>query len=98
MKKPSPKPTYHDAMEMLLQAIDAAPISSDHPIFKKQDDKEFYETQLMFSYRKQQAAQHHFDNVGTVLKTATADAIKIAKVAAAKKHSEAVVASSASIT
>ena len=46
MKKPSPKPTYHYAMETLLQAIDAAPIVSDHPIFKKQDDKEFYETKL----------------------------------------------------
>ena len=97
MKKPSPKPTYHYAMETLLQAIDAAPIASDHPIFKKQDDKEFYETQLMFSYRKQQAAQHHIDNVGTMLKTAKADATKRAKAAAAKKRPENVVASSASM-
>ncbi|MER9298645.1 hypothetical protein NKI38_19435 [Mesorhizobium sp. M0621] len=98
MKKPSPQPTYHDAMEMLLQAIDAALISSDHPIFKKEDDKEFYETQLMFSYRKQQAAQHHIDNVDTMLKTAKADAVKRAKAAAAKKHPDNVVASSASVT
>ncbi|MFG1465073.1 hypothetical protein V5F77_19490 [Xanthobacter sp. DSM 24535] len=98
MKKPSPKLTYTDAMETLLQAIDAAPIASDHPIFKKQDDKEFYETQLMFSYRKQQAAQHHIDNISTMLKTAKADATKRAKAAAAKKHPENVVTSSASMT
>ena len=49
MKKPTHKPTYREALDGLLKAIDDAPTAPDHPIFKKWDDKEFFETQLMFS-------------------------------------------------
>lgn len=38
MKKPTQKPTYREALDGLLKAIDDAPIAPDHPIFKKWDD------------------------------------------------------------
>lgn len=54
MKKQTHQPTYGEALDGLLKAIDDAPTAPGHPIFKKCDDKEFFETQLMFSFRKQQ--------------------------------------------
>lgn len=94
IKKPAKKLPYADALEKVLKAIDAAPVAKDQPIFKKLDDKEYYETLLMFSYRKQQAAQHHFDNVDAMLKNANDDALANATSAAKAKQPKAVTSSS----
>lgn len=79
MKKPTHTLTYRKALDELLKAIDDAPTAPDHPIFKKWDDKEYFETQLMFSFRKQQAAEHHIGNVKSMLETAEAAAIAAMK-------------------
>jgi hypothetical protein len=95
MKKPTHKPTYLDALDGLLKAIDDAPTAPDQQIFRKLDDKEFFETQLMFSLRKQQAAEHHIGNVQSMLTTAEAAAIEAMKNKG--KLAKNVVASTASL-
>ena len=69
-EEPMNKLYYQKALENLLEAIDAAPVDAGHPIFKKPQDKEFYETQLMFSFRKHQAAEYHKDTVKAMLELA----------------------------
>ncbi|MES0114167.1 hypothetical protein [Mesorhizobium sp. M0013] len=95
MKKPTHTPTYREALDGLLKAIDGAPTAPDHPIFKKWDDKEYFETLLMFSFRKQQAAEHHIGNVESMLETAEAAAIAAMKNKG--KQAKNAVASSASL-
>lgn len=97
MKKPTHKPTYREALDGLLEAIDDAPTSPDHPIFKKGDDKEYFETQLMFSYRKGEAAEHHIGNVESLLEKAEAAAIAAMKKKKKRKLGKKVVASTASV-
>ena len=87
MKNSTHTATYRKALDALLTAIDDAPTAPDHPIFKKLDDKEHFETQLMFSFRKQEAAEHHFDNVKSMLeqaKMAATSAMKINSKSAKK--------------
>ncbi|NKK72783.1 hypothetical protein GFM13_20850 [Rhizobium leguminosarum bv. viciae] len=55
--------TYKIPLELLFVAIDDAPISGEKPFFKSFDDKEWYETQLMFAVRKMQAAEFHLASV-----------------------------------
>jgi hypothetical protein len=80
-KKLGSKATFKGSFDAAFEAIDAAPLSAHHPIFKKADDKEFYETQLMYAYRKMEAAQHHFASVNSMLERGKAEAM-----AAMKKH------------
>ena len=61
------KTGYEPSLEKLLQAIDAAPLDGSKPFFKKLDDKEFYETQIMFAVRKRHTAKYHFDNIAHLL-------------------------------
>lgn len=81
LKKPAPKATFEGSFDAAFEAIDVAPLSADQLIFKKADDKEFYETQLMFAYWKIEAAQHHLANVNSMLERGKAEAR-----AAMKKH------------
>lgn len=49
-------------LEEYLSKLDDAPFSA-HTIFESENDKELYETFLMYSFRKYQAAQYHFTNI-----------------------------------
>ncbi|NSY68394.1 hypothetical protein G6L35_05905 [Agrobacterium tumefaciens] len=78
-------------MDLLFKAIDDSPVSEKHPIFMKADDKEYYETQLMFAYRKHEAAEHHIANVETRL--VADEATAMAAMRKPKKLAKNVVAS-----
>lgn len=54
-------------MDEYFKKLDNAPIFPDS-LFKNNEEKENYETKLMFSFRKYQAAQYHFQNVIKYLK------------------------------
>ncbi len=101
LKKPkqlTPNPTYKGALDALFKTMDKAPITPDHPTFKKEDDKENYETQLMFAYWKYDAALHHIENVKTKLAKFNAEAMAAMKKHANKKPGKNVVGSTASLT
>ena len=55
--------TYKAPLQLLFVAIDDAPTAGEKPYFKSLDDKEWYETQIMFAVRKMQAAEFHLANV-----------------------------------
>ncbi|MBY2998428.1 hypothetical protein [Rhizobium leguminosarum] len=82
---------FKEEMDLLFKAIDDSPVSEKHPIFRKPDDKEYYETQLMFTYRKQEAAEHHIANVENRL--ASDKATAMAAMKKPKKLAKNVVAS-----
>lgn len=82
---------FKKEMDLLFKAIDESAVSEKHPIFRKPDDKEYYETQLMFAYRKQEAAEHHITNVENRL--AADEATAIAGMKKPKKLAKNVVAS-----
>lgn len=54
-------------MDVYFKKLDTIPVFPDS-IFKNDEEKENYETKLMYSYRKYQAAQYHFQNVIKYLK------------------------------
>lgn len=76
------QPPYTEALEQLLKRLDAAKASNSHPIFKNLDDKEHYETRLMFAVRKRQAAKYHMDNM---VESIARDLAKASKHATIKK-------------
>jgi hypothetical protein len=49
-------------LEAYLSTLDHAPLSA-YTILESEDDKERYETFLMYSFRKYQAAQYHYTNI-----------------------------------
>lgn len=63
MKLATTETGYEFLLKKLLQAIDAAPLGDSNSFFKKLDDKEFYETQIMFAVRKRHTAKYHCENV-----------------------------------
>ncbi|MBV9065826.1 MAG: hypothetical protein JO004_08665 [Methylobacteriaceae bacterium] len=63
MSKLKGEPSYTQALEQVFKELDDAKAGNNHPIFKKFDDKEHYETRLMFAVRKRQAAKYHMDNL-----------------------------------
>lgn len=91
MTKPTTHSMFKEKIDRLFKAIDDSPLSEKHPIFRKADDKEYYETQLMFAYRKQEAAEHHIANVETRL--AADGATAMAAMKKPRKMAESVVAS-----
>ncbi len=81
MAKAVAKLPVYVALDALLAALDVAPVGPEQPILRKSADKEHYETLLMFSVRKRQAAQHHLQAIERMLDAATKTAIQ--EVAAA---------------
>ncbi|WP_312794476.1 hypothetical protein [Tianweitania sp.] len=75
MKKRTTHAMFKEELDCLFEAMDNVALSGKHPIFKKADDKEYYKTQLMFAYRKQEAAEHHVANVEARLATDKAKAM-----------------------
>lgn len=63
----TPPPTAYAALDVLLEALDAAPVGPDQPILRKPNDADHFETTLMFAIRKLQAARHHLTNVERML-------------------------------
>lgn len=96
MKIESPKKsTLKETLDHLFEAMDKAPTAADHPIFKNAADKEYYETQLMFAYRKLEAGRHHLENVEGMLEKSKAQAMTAMKKH--KKPGKNVIASTASM-
>lgn len=54
-------------MDDYFKKLDNAPLFPDS-LFKNNEEKENYETKLMFSFRKYQAARYHFQKVMKYLK------------------------------
>ncbi len=59
-------------LETYLSTLDDAPFSPD-TVFTFQEDKERYETFLMYSFRKYQAARYHHANIRRYLEKDDAD-------------------------
>lgn len=95
MKKHVGAPSYADALEQLFKELDFAQVDISHPILKKFDDKEHYETRLMFAVRKRQAAKYYIDNV---IKSLTESAAGAKKHAAASKKKQVGTATQFSIS
>lgn len=74
MSKSVGEPSYSESLEHVFKELDIAKANSNHPIFKKIEDKEHYETRLMFAVRKRQAAKYHMDNILESLAQAVAQA------------------------
>ena len=89
MSKSTGEPLYAESLEQLFKELDTAKAGNDHPIFKKFDDKEHYETRLMFAVRKRQAAKYHMDNMIESLTQAAAEAKKHAAASKKKKLASA---------
>ena len=54
---------FEKSMKTLFAALDASSTKNPKPYFSKRADKEFYETQVMFSVRKREGAAYHLENV-----------------------------------
>jgi hypothetical protein len=85
MSKSTGEPSYAESLEHLFKELDTVKAGNGHPIFKKFDDKEHYETRLMFAVRKRQAAKYHMDNMVESLTQAAAKAKKHAAASKKKK-------------
>ena len=71
MEKKLKQTDYQSALELLFEALDAAPVGSGQPIFRKDSDKEYYETLLMFALRRRQAGKYHLENVQRMIALAS---------------------------
>jgi hypothetical protein len=58
--------TFEESLDQVLRLLDAAPAEPGE-LFPSQASKERYESMLLFSLRRFQAAAYHFDRVGSVL-------------------------------
>jgi hypothetical protein len=85
VKKHAETPSYADVLEQLFKELDSVQVDVSHPILKKFDDKEHYETRLMFAVRKRQAAKYHMDNI---VESSTEAATEAKKHAAASEKKE----------
>ncbi|TIX93467.1 hypothetical protein [Rhizobium sp. P44RR-XXIV] len=56
-------PAFTASLNKVFEALDACPTDGFKPFFPKLADKEYYETQVMFSVRKREAAAYHLVNV-----------------------------------
>lgn len=62
-------PKYDESLSALLGALDTAPAASGEPFLKKAEDKEYYETIVMFAVRKRESASYHLESVRRRLAT-----------------------------
>ncbi len=79
------EPPYLKALEQVFKQLDIEKADREHPIFKKTEDKEHYETRLMFAVRKRQAAKYHMDNMVESLARVAARAKEQAAASKKKK-------------
>lgn len=62
------KPIFEGSLDSLLKALDAAPTGHTQGVLKDSDDKQYYETIVMFAVRRRAAAKYHLDSVTALLK------------------------------
>ena len=62
------EPEYSKSLADLFKALDAAPIGGEKSILESENDKEYYETQIMYAVRKRAAAEYHIERVISIQK------------------------------